>query len=257
MLKARVTIATAYPFLLPMLGTRLREAVQSRLERAGVSIVTDATTYSYGNGVLKIGAERAPCDLVVNCIAERAMVPETDVSLAMTGPFVGVDEYLRTNIETVYAVGNVNGTMPTARSASAQGLFAVNHIAGLNEPWAADDEPVIVYGEPELAQIGRTESELEADGLEYRAAEAPLSQNGKALLADVDDGFVRILFEPKYGEVLGVQVFADNASDIVGEASALLRFEGTVYDVARTAHAHPAISEVFMELGRTATEEIG
>jgi dihydrolipoamide dehydrogenase len=257
MLGAGVTIATAYPALLPMLGSRLREAAEARLRSAGVSIITEAGTYSYGNDALKIGAEQAACDLVVNCIAERAVVPETEVSLGMEGPFVGVDEYLRTNLETVYAVGNVNGRMPTARSASAQGLYAVNHIAGVNEPWNPGEEPVIVYGEPELAQIGRTETELEADGVDYRAVEAPLSMNGKALLAEVEDGFVRILFEPTYGEVLGVQIFADNASDTVGEASALLRFEGTVYDVAQTAHAHPAVSEVFMELGRTATEELG
>jgi dihydrolipoamide dehydrogenase len=256
MLGAGVTIATAYPTLLPMLGYRLREAVSERLLEAGVRVVTEAGSYTYGRGTLRMGTETAACDLLVNCTAERAVMPETTLSFTMNGPFVQVDDYLRTSEETVYAVGNVNGLVPTARSASAQGLYAVNRIAGLKQAWDPAAEPVIVYGEPELAQVGRTESELEAEGIDYRAVEAPLSDNGKALLAGVGDGFVRILFERQYGEVLGVQIFADNASDLVGEASALIEFEGTVYDVARTAHAHPAVSEVFMELGKTATEEL-
>jgi dihydrolipoamide dehydrogenase len=254
MLGARVTLATALPGVLPMLGPRLVEAVTARLEAAGVKIVTDAGTYTYGNGSLKIGSESAPCELLVNCIAERGILPAGEVSLEMAGPFPAVDEHLRTSIETVYAVGNLNGIAPTARSASDQGLYAVNHIAGVSEPWRRDREPVVVYGEPEIAQIGRTERELEAEGVDFRSVEAPLGENSKALLAGTGDGFVRILFERIYGEVLGVQIFAENASDLVGEAAALMRFEGTVYDVAQTAHAHPTISEVFIELGQTAEE---
>ncbi|MFP4612640.1 MAG: dihydrolipoyl dehydrogenase family protein [Spirochaetaceae bacterium] len=255
MLGAEVTIATEKPRLLPMLGHRLHEAVTGRLERAGVGIVTEAGSYSYGNGRLKLADRTAPCDLLVNCIAERAVLPEMEIDLAMTAGFVQVDRYLRTSTETVYAVGNVNGLMPTARSASAQGLQAVNHIAGVEEPWNPVDEPIVVYGEPEIAQIGRTETTLEEQGVSFRVLEAPLSDNGKALLGGNEDGFVRILYERTYGEVLGVQIFAEEASDLIGEAGALMQFEGTVYDVARTAHAHPTISEVFTELGRTAGEQ--
>ncbi len=256
MLGSAVTIATAIPGLLPMLGPRLVEAVTRRLQTAGVEIITDAGTYSYGNGRLKIGTETAPCDLLINCIAERGVLPGGDISFDMAGPFPNVDAYLRTSVETIYAVGNVNGMVPTARSASAQGLYAVNNIAGVTDPWVKGDEPVVVYGEPEIAQIGRTEAELEADGVEFRSVEAPLTENSIALIRGGGDGFVRILFEQAYGEVLGVQIFAENASDLIGEAAAMMRFEGTVYDAARTAHAHPTISEVFMDLGRTAGEDI-
>jgi dihydrolipoamide dehydrogenase len=256
MLGSTVTLATAMPRLLPMLGRRLVEAVTQRLQSAGVEVITDAGTYSYGNDRLKIGTENAPCDMVVNCIAERGILPGGDISLVMAGYFPTVDAYLRTSVETIYAVGNVNGLMPTARSASAQGLYAVNNIAGVTDPWVKGDEPVVVYGEPEVAQIGRTEAELEADGVDFRIVEAPLSENSTALIRGAGDGFVRILFERAYGEVLGVQILAENASDLIGEAAAIMRFEGTVYDAARTAHAHPTISEVFMNLGQTAGEDI-
>jgi dihydrolipoamide dehydrogenase len=257
MLGARVTLATAMPGILPMLGPRLVEAVSARLRAADVKIVTDAGTYTYGNGSLKIARESAPCELLINCIAEEAVLPPGDLRLEMAGPFPVVDEHLRTSEHTIYAVGNLNGIAPTARSASAQGLYAVNHIAGVTEPWEKGREPVVVYGEPEIAQLGRTERELEAEGVDYRSVEAPLAENSKALLSSTADGFVRILFERTYGEVLGVQIFAEDAADLVGEAAALMRFEGTVYDVAQTAHAHPTISEVFMDLGQTAGENIG
>jgi len=249
-------VAVEYAELFSMLGPRLVEAVTRRLQSAGVQIITDAGTYSYGNGRLKIGTETAPCDVLINCIAERGVLPGGEISFDMAGPFPNVDAYLRTSVETIYAVGNVNGMMPTARSASAQGLYAVNNIAGVTDPWVRGDEPVVVYGEPEIAQIGRTESELEADGVAFRSVEAPLTENSTALIRGAGDGFVRILFEQTYGEVLGVQIFAENASDLIGEAAAMMRFEGTVYDAARTAHAHPTISEVFMDLGRTAGEDI-
>jgi dihydrolipoamide dehydrogenase len=256
MLDAEVTLVTGYDRLLPMLDHRLREAVEGQLTADGVRVVTEATSFSYGNGMLKTGTERARCDLLVNCIAERAVLPSADIGMEMDGPFPRVDEYLRTAGGSVYAVGNVNGLMPTSRSASAQGLYAVNHIAGVEEPWSRGHEPIVVYGEPEIAQIGRTESELEAEGVDYRSAEVPLSENGKALLSGSAEGFVRILFERTYGEVLGVQIYADDAADLAGEATALMEMEGTVYDVARTAHAHPTVSEVFLELGQTATESI-
>ena len=256
MLGCEVTLATSQPRLLPMLGPRLEEAVSQRLLSAGVTIITNAAKYSYENGRLMIDRDGAQCDLLVNCFSEYPVLPAMRVDPTMNGAFPRVDEYLRTSVQSIYAVGNVNGLMPSARSASAQGLYAVNHIAGVPQPWHQRGEPIVVYGEPELAQVGRTEETLEDDGVRYRSVEAPLSQNGKALLTGDEDGFVRILFGPEYGEVFGVQIFAENASDLIGEAGALMQFEGTVYDVGRTAHAHPTISEVFMELGQLAGEEM-
>lgn len=251
-----VTIATSQPRLLPMLGPRLENAVSQRLQSAGVTITTNANSYRYENGRVMIDNAGAQCELLVNCLAEHPVLPSMNIEMTMNGPFPRVDEYLRTSVESVYAVGNVNGLVPSARSASTQGLHAVNHIAGVSEPWHRGAEPIVVYGEPELAQIGRTEESLEDAGIRFRSVEAPLSYNGKALLSGAEDGFVRILFEPEYGEVLGVQIFAENASDLIGEAGALMQFEGTVYDVARTAHAHPTISEVFMDLGHMAGEQL-
>jgi dihydrolipoamide dehydrogenase len=106
-----------------------------------------------------------------------------------------------------------------------------------------------MYTVPEAAQIGHTEDELISQGSDYKISEFPMSANGKALTEGTMEGFVRILSDNKYGEVVGVQIMAPNATDMIAEASAYMELEATVYDVAQTVHAHPTISEVFMEAG--------
>jgi dihydrolipoamide dehydrogenase len=111
-----------------------------------------------------------------------------------------------------------------------------------------------IYSEPEIAQIGQTEQQLKEQGIEYKVGIYFLLANGKALSEGNTDGFVRILSEPKYGEVLGVQIVAPNATDMISEASMLMAMEGTVYDIAQTIHAHPTVSEVFMDAGMASVD---
>ena len=112
-----------------------------------------------------------------------------------------------------------------------------------------------MYSIPEMAQIGYTEPELKADGVDYKISEFPLSANGKAMTEGTNEGFVRILSDTKYGEVMGVQIVAPHATDMIAEASAYMQLESTIYDVANTVHAHPTISEVFMEAGFEAVDK--
>jgi dihydrolipoamide dehydrogenase len=107
--------------------------------------------------------------------------------------------------------------------------------------------PLNMYSVPEMAQIGLTEKDIQEEGIEYKESIFPLSANGKAMTEGANDGLVRILSEKKYGEVLGVQIIAPNATDMIAEAAAFMQVESTIYDVAQTVHAHPTISEVFME----------
>jgi len=137
---------------------------------------------------------------------------------------------------------------------SAQGIFVVNHIKGIKSQMEIKNFPVNMYTVPEISQIGMTEAEIKEKGLEFRIGEFPMTANGKALAEDTAEGFIRILSEKKFGEVLGVQIAAANATDLIAEAAAFMSIEATVYDVARTVHAHPTISEVFLEAGMDAAE---
>ena len=105
-----------------------------------------------------------------------------------------------------------------------------------------------------MAQIGSTVDELEDTGIEYKISEFPLSSNGKALTEGHAEGSIRLLSDLKYGQVLGVQIIAENATDMIAEASAFMQMEGTIYDEAQTVHAHPTVSEIFMEAGFDAVE---
>jgi dihydrolipoamide dehydrogenase len=189
---------------------------------------------------------------IVNCMPRKGIKPTGSLKPDSADSFYITDEHFMTSARGVYAVGDVNGRSIYAHAASAQALAAVNHILGITETMETERVPLTVYTEPELAQIGKTEKQLAAEGVEYKVNEFPLSANGKALTEGQTEGILRILSEPKYGEVLGVQIIAHNATDLISEASAYMAVESTVWDVARTMHAHPTISEVFLEAGSDA-----
>ncbi len=192
-------------------------------------------------------------DAIVNCTPRRGIKPAGALKAEENDSFYVTDEHFMTSVAGVYAVGDVNGRSIYAHAASAQALAAVNHILGITETMETERVPLTIYTDPEIAQIGKTEQQLTAEGAEYKVNEFPLSANGKALTEGQPEGILRIISEPKYGEVLGVQIIAHNATDLISEASAYMAVESTVWDVARTMHAHPTISEVFLEAGADAT----
>jgi len=128
-------------------------------------------------------------------------------------------------------------------------LFVVDRINGVKAELNLKKYPLNMYSEPEMAQIGYTENDLKQEETDYKISEFPLSANGKAMTEGNSEGSLRILSEKKYGEVLGVQIIAPNATDMIAEAAAFMQLEATVYDIAMTVHAHPTVSEIFMEAG--------
>ncbi|PKN80752.1 MAG: hypothetical protein CVU48_01050 [Candidatus Cloacimonetes bacterium HGW-Cloacimonetes-1] len=188
-------------------------------------------------------------DAVVNSSLRMASLPPMPNEIELTDGFITVNEHLQTSIPNIYAVGDVNGKSFLAHSASVQGLAAIDHIHGKVEPVDFLLHPLNIYTEPEIASVGQTEEMLKAGNIEYRVSEFSLNANGKAIIEGNNNGLIRVLHETKYQQVLGVQIVANNATDMIAEASLLLEMEGTIYDLARSVHAHPTISEVFMEVG--------
>ena len=183
-------------------------------------------------------------------------MPTNDLNLELDElGFIAVDEQLETSVSGVFAAGDVNGLSYLAHAASAQGIFVINKIQGVSGNLDIKQFPVNVYTYPEMSQIGYTEEQVRELEIEYRIGEFPMTANGKALAEDAGEGFIRILSEKKFGEVLGVQIVAANATDLIAEAAAFMSVEATVYDVARTVHAHPTISEVFLEAGMDAADK--
>lgn len=233
----------------------LADYVRKSFKKAKIEILPFTTLGAGADGHLSVDGQEVPCDRLVNASRRTAVLPPSRIDLAMDGDFIKTDDSLRTNFDTVFAVGDVNGRSFLAHAASAQGLQAVNAVKGVKASWNPQRIPMNMYTSPEIAQVGLTEPEVKEQGMDYKVNEFPLSANGKALTEGHTEGLVRIISETKYGEVLGVQIVADHATDMIAEAAAIISMEGTVYDVANTVHAHPTVSEIFMEAGYDAFDQ--
>jgi dihydrolipoamide dehydrogenase len=194
--------------------------------------------------------------LRVNSRMRNAILPQTSPALKLDkNGFIETDDNFRTSIDGIFAIGDVTGKSSYAHLGSAQGLFVVNKLKGIVSPMDFKRFPINIYTYPEIAQIGLTEQELKAEGYNYKVSSFPISANAKAMINGETEGEVRILSEHAYGEVMGVQIIAENATDMIAEASAYMSMEGTIYDIAATIHAHPTVSEIFMEAGFEAVDK--
>ena len=239
-----VTLVKTAEKIFPALDDYLNAYIIRRFESLKIKIVEGVS----GHDAINLDDYEG----IVNCMPRKGIKPTGSLKPDTDDSFYVTDEHFMTSVKGVYAVGDVNGKSIYAHAASAQAMAAVNHILGITETMETDRVPLTIYTDPEIAQIGMTEQQLTADGTEYKVNEFPLSANGKALTEAQPEGILRIISEPKYGEVLGVQIIAHNATDLISEASAYMAVESTVWDVAHTMHAHPTISEVFLEAGEDA-----
>ncbi len=239
-----VTLVKTADKVFPALDDYLNTYITRRFETMKIKVIEG----SQGFDSVNVGDYEG----IVNCMSRKGIRPTGSLKPDTADSFYVTDEHFMTSVKGVYAVGDVNGRSIYAHAASAQALASVNHILGITETMETERVPLTIYTDPEIAQIGRTEQQLTADGVEYKVNEFPLSANGKALTEGNPEGILRIISEPKYGEVLGVQIISHNATDMISEAAAYMAVESTVFDVARTMHAHPTISEVFLEAGSDA-----
>jgi dihydrolipoamide dehydrogenase len=239
-----VTLLKTADRVFPALDDYLNAYITKRLDSLKIRTIEGTTGYD--------SLDLDEYEGIVNCMPRKGIKPTGALRPEEKESFYVTDDHFMTSVSGVYAVGDVNGRSIYAHAASAQALAAVNHILGITETMATERVPLTLYTDPEIAQIGRTEQQLTEDGIEYKVNEFPLSANGKALTEGQPEGILRIISEPEYGEVLGVQIISHNATDLISEASAYMAVESTVWDVAHTMHAHPTISEVFLEAGSDA-----
>ncbi len=246
----KVTLIANSDYFLHGLDSFLIEHIRKKIALDKIDLITDAYPEKYADGELIVGAKKVKCDLIVNCNSRKAIVPESEIPLQLTERgFIKTDDNFQTNINGVYAIGDAGGKSFLAHMASAQGIHVVNAIKGIKAHFDYSTYPINMYTTPEIAQIGMTEQKIKEEGYDYKVNEFPLSANGKALIENNTEGFIRLLSDKKYGQVLGVQIVAEHATDMIAEAAAYLKVEATVYDVANTIHAHPTVSEIFFEAG--------
>ncbi len=256
MIEKNVSLVTPDENIIPGADTYLSDYIIKKFHGLGIPIVYSETINNCTDGLLRIGENMLQCDKILNCSFRKAILPKSDVKIALdANGYIQTNDKLETSVEGIYAIGDVNGRSYLAHIASAQGIWVINKIKGVKGDFNIKHFPLNIYTYPEMAQIGHSEQQLTDDGVDYKVSEFPLSVNAKAMTEGNTEGLIRLLSDTKYGQVLGVQIIADHATDMIAEASAYMQIEGTIYDISQTIHAHPTVSEIFMEAGFEAVDK--
>jgi len=169
------------------------------------------------------------------------------------GGFVEVDPLMRTSAPNIYAIGDIVRTPQLAHIASAEALLAVDHIAGKKvEPLNYLHTPSCTYSDPEVASVGLSEKAAIEKGYTIKVGKFPFSAIGKARIMEKTEGFVKIVSDAQYDEILGVHIIGPRATDLIAEACVALRLESTTEELAHTIHAHPTLPEGLLEAAHAA-----
>lgn len=238
--------------ILRSLDKDVREAMEKILRSKGIDIVygVDIEEYENNKVICKVNGKRKIYEgnKILISIGRTPNLKGTEkLNLSVDKKGIVTDEKLRTNIEGVYAIGDVNGKYMLAHVASAEGIAAVENIMGKEEKINYDKVPSCIYTFPEVGVVGLSEEEARERGHKVITSTFPMTANGKAMAEGETYGFVKIVADEQYGEVLGVHIIASHATDMIAEAVTTLELEGTVYDLAKAVHPHPTLSEVVME----------
>ncbi|MDD4970012.1 MAG: dihydrolipoyl dehydrogenase [Paludibacter sp.] len=252
----KVTLIANSDYFLVGLDDYLITTITKKLKSEDIDLILNVYPDKYENGEIHVGGFKIKCDLLVNVNSRKAILPESEIPLELTERgFIKTSETFETNIKGVFAIGDVSGKSFVAHVASAQGIYIINTIKGVKASFDSTTYPINMYTVPEIAQIGMTEQYINETGIDYKVSEFPLSVNGKAMIEGNTEGFLRMLSDKKYGQILGIQIVAANATDMIAEAGAFMNVEATVYDVAKTIHAHPTVSEIYSEAGFEAFDQ--
>jgi len=180
---------------------------------------------------------------------ERLRIGLAEAGIVSDAQGIKVDSRLRTTNPRVYAIGDVVPTPLLAHLASKEGIVAVEHLAGKKDvrPINLRLVPNCTYCDPEVASVGLTEAKAKEEGYDVKIGKFPFSASGKARIIGEEEGFVKIVSEKKYDEILGVHIIGPHATELIAEACVAMQLESTADELGRTMHAHPTISEAVME----------
>lgn len=264
---AEVTVVEALPHLLPNEDEEVAGVVTRAYKKRKIGIKVDTKVKSLEKLKTKLkvtvegekGDETIDCDLLLMAVGRKPNVEEiglegAGVKLTDAG-WIRIDENNQTSEPGIYAIGDVAGPPMLAHKGSHEGILVAERLAGHDaHPMDRRNVPACTYCHPEVASIGLTEKQARADGYDVKVGKFPFSANGRALTAGSPDGFVKIIADARYGEVLGVHMVGHNVTELVAEVGLGRALETTLEELATTVHAHPTLSESIMEAALAALE---
>lgn len=239
---------------LPVLDSDIAKRLRKSMERRGIkfSMQSAVKFISHCGSGLVVNYERkgkslqTEADIVLVATGRAANTSGLDLdSLGIAYDRKGIitDDNMQTNINGVYAIGDVNGRMMLAHAASSQGVRAVNHILGRNDRLRFDIMPSAVFTNPEAASVGLSEDQCSAQDIDFTVHKSFYRANGKALAADAAEGMVKLMAD-KDGKILGCHAYGAHSSDIIQEVTAIMNYDGNVADLRDIIHTHPTLSEI-------------
>jgi dihydrolipoamide dehydrogenase len=263
-----VTVVEYLPNIVPVEDEDVSKQLERSFKKTGIKIKTSAEVTKVdtsGNGVKATiktakGEEILEADIVLSAVGIKTNIENIgleEVGIATDRDKILVNDYYQTNIPGYYAIGDVTPGQALAHVASAEGILCVEKIAGMHvEALDYGNIPGCTYCSPEIASVGLTEKQAKEKGYDIKVGKFPFSASGKAKASGSSDGFVKVIFDAKYGEWLGCHMIGAGVTDMIAEAVLGRKLETTGHEVLKAVHPHPTMSEAVMEAVAAAYDEV-
>jgi len=264
----KVTIMEYLPNIVPNEDVDVSQALERTFKKSGIDIQTGTEVTKVdtsGKGCVVTyknakGEQTLECDVVLSAVGVATNIENIgleSVGIKTEQGRVVVDDMYRTSVPGYYAIGDIVKGQALAHVASAEGIICVEAIAG-HHPAVLDygNIPGCTYCSPEIASVGMTEKAAKEAGYEIKVGKFPFSASGKASAAGAKDGFVKMIYDAKYGELLGAHMIGANVTEMIAEIVAARKLETTGMELLKTVHPHPTMSEAVMEATAAAYDEV-
>lgn len=263
-----VTLVEFLPTIVPLEDEEVGKTLARSFKKEKMKIMVGSSVESVDtkgkkckvNIKTKKGNEVVEADIVLSAVGIETNLEGIgleEVGIKTEKGKVIVDDFYRTNVDGVYAIGDIVHGPALAHTASHEGITCVEKISGLDvEPIDYGNIPACTYTSPEVASVGMTEVQAKDAGYEVKVGKFPFTASGKASAGGKKDGFVKVVFDAKYGEWLGCQMIGDNVTEMIAEVVAARKLETTGHEIIKTVHPHPTMSEAVMEAVAAAYGEV-
>jgi dihydrolipoamide dehydrogenase len=264
----KVTLVEFLPNIVPLEDEEVSKQLERSFKKAGMEVMTSSSVESVDTTgkLCKVtiktpkGSDTREAEIVLSAVGITANLEDIGLeklNIAVEKGKIKVDEFYRTNVKGIYAIGDIVGGQALAHVASAEGITCVEKIAGMNpEPLNYNNVPGCTYTTPEIASVGYTEKAAKEAGYEIKVGKFPYTASGRASAAGNKEGFVKLIFDAKYGELLGAHLIGENVTEIIAELVVARKLETTGHEIIKAIHPHPTMSEAVMEAAAAAYGEV-
>ncbi len=267
-LGTKVTLVEFLPNVVPVEDEEVSKALERSFKKAGMTVLTSSSVESVDTSgkLCKVKVKTPKSEEIIEAeivLSAVGIAPNLEnlgieeLKIELDKGKIKVDEFYRTNVAGIYAIGDIVSGPALAHVASAEGITCVEKIAGLNpHPVNYKNIPGCTYTNPEVASVGMTEKAAKEAGYEIKVGKFPFTASGKASAAGAKDGFVKLIYDAKYGELLGAHMIGLNVTEMIAEIVVARNLETTGHEMIKSIHPHPTMSEAIMEASAAAYGEV-